>query len=125
MIVEEVSGAEGKPPYPGMSYSGRDGGGPNGGGSGSRSSMEDRRAAILPNCLCNPAIAVVRESGCCPEVPSAADVEGCMEIGGCVEGAAEEECGGGLGGTEDDGAAVVLSVESVKATDTKLLCMAD
>jgi hypothetical protein len=88
--------------------------------------MEDRRAAILPNCLCNPAIAAVRESGCCPdEVPLAADVEGCVEIGGCVEGAAEEQCGGGLGGTEVDGATVVLAMESIKTIDTKLLGLAD
>jgi hypothetical protein len=46
-------------------------------------------------------------------------------IGGGAEEAAKEECGGGLDGTELDGAAVVWAMESVKATDTRLLELAD
>jgi hypothetical protein len=82
--------------------------------------MEDRRAAILPNCLCNPVIAVVRVSAWGPDEVPAAD-----EVVTGVEEVAAEDCVGGSGGTEVDGAAVVAAMGSVKATDTRLLGLTD
>jgi hypothetical protein len=62
--------------------------------------MEERRAAMDPNCRCRPAIAVVRVSGGAPDDdPEAADVAGCVVVtGNSAEDAPEDGCGGG--GTE-------------------------
>jgi hypothetical protein len=84
--------------------------------------MEDKRAATFPNCHCNPRIAAVRVSGEAPdEVPATDEVVCCVVIGGGDEDAPNDDCGGGCGRTLLDSAAKVLAMESVKATDTKLL----
>jgi hypothetical protein len=49
--------------------------------------MEERRATILPNCLCHPSIAAVRVSAWGPDKVPAADE---VVIG--VEEAATEDC---------------------------------
>jgi hypothetical protein len=91
---------------------------------GKRSSMEDRRATMLPNCLCNPAIAAMRVSGGAPdEVLVTVEVAGCMVISGGIVDAADEDCGGWLGVTVLDGAVEVLAMGLVKVTYTKLLVL--
>jgi hypothetical protein len=91
---------------------------------GKRSSMEDKRAAMLPNCLCNPAIAAMRVSGGAPdEVLVTVEVAGCMVISGGIVDAADEDCGGWLGVTVLDGAVEVLAMGLVKVTYTKLLVL--
>jgi hypothetical protein len=45
--------------------------------------MEDRRTAILPNCLCNPAIAAVRVSDWGYQIVGA---RGVMEVVGVLDG---------------------------------------
>jgi hypothetical protein len=82
--------------------------------------MEDRRAAILPNCLCNPVIVAVRVSAWGPDEVPVAD-----EVVTGVEEVAVEDCGGGSSGTKVDDAAVVAAMGSVKATDTRLLGLTD
>jgi hypothetical protein len=119
MMVAEVSVVEGRPPKPGMLYSGWDGGGPNGGGRGRRSSMDESLAAMVPNCLCSPRSAAVRVSVWDPdeELEATDVVDGVvMRDEGCGSG-----FGSGFGGTVVDGAAEVLAMGSDEATDTKLV----
>jgi hypothetical protein len=120
MMVEVARGGGGQAAVARHTVKGWDGGEPDGGGSGRRFSMEERRAAILPNRLCNPAIATVRVSAWGPdEVPAENEVV----IG--VEEAAAEDCGGGSGGAEVYDAAVVAAMGSVKAPDTRLVGLVD
>jgi hypothetical protein len=86
--------------------------------------MEERRAAMDPNCRCRPAIAAVRVSGGAPDDdPEAEDVAGCVVVTGSgTEDAPEDGCGGG--GTEVDGGEV-LAMGSAWKSDTRLLELAD
>jgi hypothetical protein len=84
--------------------------------------MEDRRAAIVPNCPCYPRNAAVRVSVVVEgEVPTTVEDAGWVVIGGGDDDAPDEEFGDGFGGVVLDGAAEVLAMGSVKATNTKLL----
>jgi hypothetical protein len=107
-------------------FVGCDGGGPDGSGRGRRSSIEERRAAILPNWRCSPWIAAVRVSG-----GGSDDEVATVEDNGIeawvidVEEAPDDGLGGELGGTVADGAAEELAMGSDKATGTRLLALAD
>jgi hypothetical protein len=87
--------------------------------------MEERRAAICPNCRCNPDIAAVRVCGGVPgevgEAEAVADGEG-----GVVVDEPEVGCGGGWGGGwELDVVAEELAMASMVDLDTRLSKLGD